>query len=180
MYKNLIKVFLCLMVLLSNSSNFIGYDEESEKRNSIKQYQKNIQVINSNESKNFNYKYKVGINFNKTDSRYIPINFTVDIEPKVKGKFENVLATGYIDDLVFNNVAVKSYNTFGISERESLMIDMTNPDTKGFSISKRTWLYEDINLDRLVENLKSGIKVKVAWNDKEEYVLIKDVEINRI
>lgn len=179
-YKNLIKVFLCLVVFLANSSIFIAFNEDGERKNSTKQYQKNIQIIDSNKSENFNYRYKVDIDYNKKDTRYIPINFTVDIQSKVKGKLENVVATAYIDDLVFNNIAVKNYNSFGISEREPLKMDPTDSNASGFSIAKGTWLYEDTNLDRLIENLKSGIKVKVTWDQKEEYVLIKDVEINKI
>jgi hypothetical protein len=173
-------VFLCLVVFLANSSIFIAFDEDNEKKNSTKQFQKNIQLMDSNKSENFNYRYKVDINSNKIDSRYIPINFTVDIQSKVKGKLENVVATAYIDDLVFNNIAVKNYNSFGISEREPVTIDNTDLNARGFSIAKGTWVYDDTNLDRLIENLKSGIKVKVTWNQKEEYVLIKDVEINKI
>lgn len=171
-YKNLIKVFLCLVVLLANSSIFLAFDEDGEKRNSTKQYQKNIQLIDSSNSGNFNYKYKVDINSSKVDSRYIPIKFTVDIRAKVSENLENVLAVAYIDELVYNNVAVKSNSIFSNSKADK--------DNQGISIETETWLYDDTNIDRLVEHLKSGIKVKVNWNDKEEYVLIRDVEVNMI
>ena len=39
-----------------------------------------------------------------------------------------------------------------------------------FLYSKESWLYEGTNIDRLIEKLKSGIQVKVNWNEEEEYV----------
>lgn len=180
MYRNLIKVFFSLVVLLANLSFFITFDDESGKKNTAKQYQKNIQFIDSNKSEKFNYKCKVDINSIKSGSRYIPIKFSVNVEPKINEKLENVSVTGYIDDIVFNNIADKSYNKFSISEVGHIDANTINPDGTSISISKATYLYDDTNIDKLIENLKGGIKVKVAWDKQEEYVVIKDVEVNQM
>lgn len=100
-------------------------------------------------------------------------------------KYENVktslvdklIATAYVNELVKETIAVKSYDTFGISENEPLSIDRNDQDKKGFSIARGTWLYKNTNISKLVDDLKLGIDVEVIWNNGSEYVHIDDVDV---
>lgn len=160
---------------VKSSSNI--FFEKNNNEDSLIEYPEDCDFKDSKESKNFDYSYKVDINSDKSNKQYISINFIIEITPKIQDKFENLLATAYIDDSVFESMEVKSCNSFGVSKEEPLTIDTTNPDMKGFSIARGTWIYKDTKLDELTRNLEKGIKVKVVWKNGEEYINIKKVNI---
>jgi len=136
-------------------------------------------IINSNESKTFNYDYYVNINSNKDNPNYISINFIVDITPKIDGDFKNIVATAYINDKVQEFIAVKSYYTFGVSDKEPLYMNRNDSENKGISIARGTWLYNDIDLDKLIDSLNLGIDLEINWDNGFEKVHIKDVNITK-
>ncbi|WP_308780460.1 hypothetical protein [uncultured Clostridium sp.] len=156
---------------------FIVFKSFDSKNIDIKKEPDNLSFVDVSESKFFNYDYYVKINSNKETPEYISIIFTMDIEPKVDGKFENVIATAFINKEVQKSMAVDSYYTFGVSETEPLSIDRNNSEKKGFSIARGTWLYKDTDIDKLITDLRLGIDVEVTWDGGKEYVHINDVKI---
>lgn len=170
----MIKKKSLIVLIISVIIIFIVTIINSNKESSIEQ-----SIINSNESKFFNYDYSVNINSNKDNPNYISINFIIDITPKIDGEFKNIIATAYINDEVQKDIAVKSYNTFGVAENEPLYMDRNNSDNKGISIARGTWLYKDTNLDKLIENLNLGIDLEVTWDNGSEKVHITDVNITK-
>ncbi len=165
--KNLSLIIILVIIILSLII-FINYKNSN----------KDQIIINSTESKIFNYDYSVNINSNKDNPNYISINFIIDITPKIDGEFKDIIATAYINDGVKEFMAVKSYYTFGVSEKEPLYMDRNNNNNKGISIARGTWLYKDTNIDELIKNLNLGIDVEIKWNDGIEKVHIDDVKIN--
>ncbi len=75
-------------------------------------------------------------------------------------------------------LAVRTYSSFGTIMFDKQLIDKNSKSNKGLSIGKGTWLYWDVNINNLTNELKKGIKVKISWDNDTEYVSIPNENIN--
>lgn len=172
------KFFLIIFSIVIVIAIFIVFKSFYSKNINIKKEPDNLSFVDVSESKFFNYNYYVKINSNKENPEYTSIVFVIDIDPKVDGQFDNVIATAFINKEVQKSIAITSYYTFGVSENEPLSIDRNNSEKRGFSISRGTWLYKDTDIDKLITDLRLGIDVEVTWDGGKEYVHINDVKID--
>lgn len=135
--------------------------------------------IDSKDSKYFNYDSKIILNGIKEDDNYISIQYEVTITPLRKEKVKSVMATAFIDEAVFEQIAVKGSSTFGSLPDDKVTIDPSSIDNKGLIITRITWLYEDTDINKLEKDINKGLKVKVSWDKDSENVIIpeEDIEI---
>lgn len=179
---------LLVMVIIIAMTTMIGCnkknpDKINESKNEtidIKDEDNNKnEYLDSIQSDWFDYSYNVKINSIKENDEYISVVFNIDITPKKVEKFNEISAIAYINEDIQQYMAVKGLFTFGILEEDPISIDMNDPEQKGFSISRVTWLYKDTNIDELINDLNSGMKLNVKWSNGEENVNIKDVKIEK-
>ncbi|KRQ87559.1 hypothetical protein ABG79_00360 [Caloramator mitchellensis] len=176
---SVISVILILLVVILYKINF--------NKNAIKpliydaQLPENVEFIDSIKSKNFYYKVDILINKIKTkdSSNYTSLQYIVTIEPKNNQPYRDILVTVFIDKLIFDMMAVKSYPYFGNDITDKQEINTNSKNNKGLIIGRTTWLYKDTYVEKIRNGFKKGVKIKVKWDNGFEYVLIpyKNIKI---
>lgn len=164
------KKFRLLFVILIFTFNFYGCGQKEIDTSPIDTKGKTF--IDSTLSNNFNTSISVEIDGLK-------VIFEVTISPKTNKEYKDTIVIGYIDDPIMDYIAVPTYNTFGNFETPTTL-DITKPikyASKRISSSRSTAFIEGTDINKMISELEKGINVAISWNDGEEFLHVKDVEI---
>lgn len=177
------RYLLIIVIIFIISLIFIKYSNETNEidKPSIEldaRIPENQSFKDCTNSDNFNYKAKIILNDIIKYENKISLRYNIDIESKNNNTYKNVMATSFIDEKLLKLLAVRTRTSFGSNSEENIIID--NKDNKGLVIGLTTWLNKELSEEKLINQVKNPIKLKVTWDGGEEYVYIPKEKIEVI
>ncbi|KXG42625.1 hypothetical protein [Tepidibacillus decaturensis] len=167
-------IIILPIVLILIAVIFKGY--YAIKQESIIQYDTiipdDVNFIDAEKSPNFYYTLSINVNKIKKEE-YNSLQYNLKIEPKRNDVVYNkVIATAFLDKNMIDILAIKSSLVFGTDISENILINANDPKNKGLIIGRTTWISNRTEKEKVMIGIKKPIKLKVKWEDGEEYVIL--------